>query len=121
VLGTSIYALGITGGVATFFRALARGEIHAVTRLIYEARENCLEHMHREAETLGADGVIGTKVYIYEIGSGLVEVMAIGTAIRRNSALTTQSAQLIPQAIIRDRDTFFDETHKMGERKLERQ
>jgi uncharacterized protein YbjQ (UPF0145 family) len=120
VLGTSVYALGFTGGVATFFRSLARGEIHPVTRLIYEARENCLDHIHKEAETLGADGVIGTKIYIYEIGSGLVEVMAIGTAIRRNTAITTQSAQLIPQAIIRDRDTFFDETHKMSERKLER-
>lgn len=121
VLGTSVYALGFTGGVATFFRSLARGEIHAVTRLIYEARENCLEHIHKEAEALGADGVIGAKVYIYEIGSGLVEVMAIGTAIRRNTSITTQSAQLIPQAIIRDRDTFFDETHKLSERKLERQ
>jgi len=50
----------------------------------------------------------------------LVEVMAIGTAIRRNSSLTTHSAQLIPQAIIRDRDTFFDETHKLTERKLAR-
>jgi uncharacterized protein YbjQ (UPF0145 family) len=121
VLGTSVYALGFTGGVTTFFRSLTRGEVNAVTRLIYEARENCLEHIHKEAEALGADGVIGTKVYIYEIGSGLVEVLAIGTAIRRNSAITTQSAQLIPQAIIRDRDTFFDETHKATERKLERQ
>jgi uncharacterized protein YbjQ (UPF0145 family) len=120
VLGTSVYALGFAGGVTTLFRSLARGEIHAVTRLIYEARENCLEHIHKEAETLGADGVIGTKIYIYEIGSGLVEVMAIGTAIRRNSQITTQSAQLIPQAIIRDRDTFFDETHKLSERQLER-
>ena len=102
-------------------RDLARGEIDAVTRLIYAARENCLEHIRKEAEAIGADGVIGTKVHIYEIGSGLVEVMAIGTAIRKNSAITTHSAQLIPQAIIRDRDTFFDETHKMSERKLERQ
>ncbi|HLJ92205.1 MAG TPA: heavy metal-binding domain-containing protein [Gemmataceae bacterium] len=121
LLGTSVYALGFAGGVATFFRSLARGEISAVTRLIYEARENCLDHIHKEAEALGADGVIGTKLYIYEIGSGLVEVMAIGTAIRRNPNITTQSAQLIPQAIIRDRDTFFDQEHKLTERKLERQ
>ena len=35
--------------------------------------------------------------------------MAIGTAIRKLPGVRTQSEQLIPQAIIRDRDTFFDE------------
>jgi hypothetical protein len=34
--------------------------------------------------------------------------------------LSTQSELLIPQAIIRDRDTFFDATHRQGARKLER-
>jgi hypothetical protein len=58
---------------------------------------------------LKADGVIGVKVFITELGSGLVEVMAIGTAIRKHPGVSTQSDQLIPQAIIRDRDTFFDQ------------
>ena len=53
--------------------------------------------------------MIGIKVFIHEIGSGLVEVMAIGTAIRKHSGVATQSSQLIPQAIIRDRDTFFEQ------------
>ncbi len=35
--------------------------------------------------------------------------MAIGTAIRKHAGVATQSDQLIPQAIIRDRDTFFDQ------------
>jgi uncharacterized protein YbjQ (UPF0145 family) len=109
VLGTSVYALGLAGGISTMFRSLARGEIDAVTQLVYEARENCLAHIRDEAEALQADGVIGIKVFVYEISRGLVEVMAIGTAIRRNRQVTTQSDQLIPQAIIRDRDTFFDE------------
>jgi uncharacterized protein YbjQ (UPF0145 family) len=109
VLGTSVYALGLAGGISTAFQSLARGEIDAVTRLVYEARENCLAHIRNEAEDLQADGVIGIKIFVYEISRGLVEVMAIGTAIRRNPSVTTQSDQLIPQAIIRDRDTFFDE------------
>jgi uncharacterized protein YbjQ (UPF0145 family) len=120
VLGTSVYALGFTGGIGAFFKSLTRGEVDSVTRLIYEARENCLEHIHQEAEALQADGVIGTKLFIYELGSGFVEVMAIGTAIKRNAQVATQSAQLLPQAIIRDRDTFFDQTHRLAERALER-
>jgi uncharacterized protein YbjQ (UPF0145 family) len=110
VLGTSVYSLGLAGGIASIFQSLSRGEIDAVTRLVYEARENCLAHIRKEADALGADGVIGIKVFVYELGRGLVEVMAVGTAIRRNSEVRTQSEQLLPQAIIRDRDTFFDDS-----------
>jgi len=109
VLGTSIYSLGLLGGLSAFFQSFARGEIDEVTRLIYDARENCLDHIRLEAEELKADGVIGIKIHIYELGGGLVEVMAVGTAIRKHSSVRTESEQLIPQAIIRDRDTFFDQ------------
>ena len=51
---------------------------------------------------------------------GFVEVMAIGTAVKKMSGLSTQSDVLLPQAIIRDRDTFFDKTHQPAVRKLER-
>jgi uncharacterized protein YbjQ (UPF0145 family) len=108
VLGTSVYALGLFGGLSAFFQSFGRGEISEVTQLIYDARENALAHIRAEAEDLKADGVIGIKVYIYELGGGLVEVMAIGTAIRKHAGVRVQCDQLIPQAIIRDRDTFFD-------------
>ena len=62
-----------------------------------------------EATAIKADGVIGIKVFDYEISRGLVEVMAIGTAIKKNALVKTQTQQLLPQAIIRDRDTFFDD------------
>lgn len=109
LLGTSVYALGFAGGLTAFFKSFARGEIDEVTRLVYDARENSLEHIRLEAEELRADAVIGVKLFIHELGSGLVEVMAIGTAIRAHAGVSTQSAQLIPQAIIRDRDTFFEQ------------
>ncbi len=109
LLGTSVYALGFAGGVTAFFRSFARGEIDEVTRMVYDARENALEHIRLEAEELKADAVIGVKLFIHELGSGLVEVMAIGTAIRRHGSVATHSEQLIPQAIIRDRDTFFEQ------------
>jgi hypothetical protein len=37
----------------------------------------------------------------------MIEVLAIGTAFKRNPSVRTASAQLPPQAIIRDRGTFF--------------
>lgn len=120
LLGTSIYALGFTGGVSAFFRSFMRGELENVTRLIYEARENCLDHIKREADQIGADAVVGTKVHIYELGGGLVEVMAIGTAVKKLEGIATRSDQLIPQAVTHDRDTFFDRSASMESRSLER-
>src|SRR5262249_36109543 len=82
VLGPSVFSLGIAGSFRTFFRSFQRGEINEVTRLIYGARENCLEHLERDAQAAQADHVLGIKVYVYEISSSFVEVMAIGTAVR---------------------------------------
>lgn len=110
LLGTSVYSLGFAGGISAMFKSLSRGEIPEVTRLVYEARENCLAHIRDEAQALAADGVIGIKVFVHEISTGLVEVMAIGTAIKRNGDVKTETSQLIPQAIIDDKDTFFDDT-----------
>lgn len=121
VLGTSVYALGFGGGISTFFKSFSRGEVNAVTRLIYEARENSLDHLRADAEAAGADAVVGTKLYIDEFGSSFVEVLAIGTAVKRNEWAHTLTEQLPPQAIIRDRDTFFDPSlHGAATKQLER-
>ena len=110
LLGSSVYSIGFGRGIASFFSSFSRGEVEAVSQLIYEARRNCLSHIQKEAEELGASGVIGVKLFINEIPGGIVDVMAIGTAIRRNDGTKTSSSQLPPQAIIRDRDTYFDES-----------
>lgn len=120
LLGTSVYSIGFARGLGAFLQGMSRGEVTSITQLIYEARGNCLEHIHREAAEIDASGMIGIKVFIYEIGRSLVEVMAIGTAIKKLPGVTPQSDALIPQAIIRDRDTFFDESHQMSVRELMR-
>jgi uncharacterized protein YbjQ (UPF0145 family) len=121
LLGTSVYSLGVAQGIAAWFSSFSRGEVDSVTQLIYEARANALDHIRAEAKSIGADGVIGIKLHIYEVGSAYIEVLAIGTAIKKKPGVSTQSDILIPQAVIRDRDTFFDETHMAQTgRKLER-
>src|SRR4051794_25944909 len=50
VLGTSVYALGMLGGISAFFQSFGRGEIDEVTRMVYDARENALHHIQVEAE-----------------------------------------------------------------------
>lgn len=104
VMATSVYSIGLAAGVGTLFQAMQRGELPEVTRLVYHARENCLELLRKEAIQVGAEQVIGNKLMIQEVGPGLIEVVAIGTAVRRAPGFAPETPQLLPQAIIVDRD-----------------
>lgn len=105
VLGTAVYSLGVVGGLKAAFKSLARGEISYLTSLVYEAREHAIDIIRREAESIGADSVVGIKTHIHEMGS-LIEFMAIGTAIKRMPGVKTLTATLPPQAVIRDKETW---------------
>lgn len=101
VMGTSVYSLGIAAGLGTMMHAIGRGELPEVTKLVYEARENCLDLVRKQATALGAEKVIGNRLQIREIGSGLIEVVALGTAVRRGTQATRPSSPtLIPQAVV---------------------
>ncbi len=108
VLGVSVYSLGLVGGITAAFKSLSRGEISELTSMIYEARENAIAHIRRDATAVGADDVAGIKTYVYDLGNGLIEFMAIGTAVKYMPDLSTLSPQLPCQAIIEDKDTFFN-------------
>lgn len=108
VIGTSVYSLGLAGGIMSAFRNLVKGEMKELTDLIYGAREQSLQRVREQAQEIGADDVLGIKTYIYNLGSGVIEFMAIGTAVKRVQGIKTRSQQLPPQAIIRDKDTFID-------------
>lgn len=117
-MATSVYSLGIVGGIGTLFQGMSRGELPELTSLIYSARENCVNLLRREAEKFGADQVIGNRLMIRELSPGLIEVMSIGTAIKRVEGMTPQSPVLIPQAIIFDRDSTEADTVTRGEPNL---
>ncbi len=131
-VGNSVYSLGVMGtltsglknlaggeiseitslihdGLKAAFQSLGRGEISTMTRLIYEAREKALERIQRDAEKWGADQVVGVKTHVYDLGSGLIEFLAIGTAVKKVEGVSTLNQQLPPQAIILDRDTYFED------------
>lgn len=108
VLGTSVYSLGLVGGVMASLKNFVKGEISELTQMIYGAREESLKKVQQQAEEIGAAAVLGIKTYIYDLGSGLIEFLAIGTAVKRIDGVRPKSTQLPPQAIIRDKDTFVD-------------
>ena len=108
VLGTAVYSLGLIGGFKAMFKSFMRGEISDLTSLIYDAREHATQLIRQEARTIGADDVVGIKTHIPEIG-GLIEFMAIGTAVKRVAGAAPLAATLPVQAVIRDRDTWMSD------------
>ena len=108
ILGTSVYSLGVVGGVKAAIRSFARGEVNSLTEMIYGAREQSLKKVQQQAEEIGADDVLGIQTYIYQLGGDIIEFLAVGTAVKRNAGVSTRSNQLPPQAIIRDKTTFIN-------------
>jgi uncharacterized protein YbjQ (UPF0145 family) len=106
LISTSVYSLGAIGGLKAMFKGFIKGEISDLTTLIYDARENVFDRLKSEAAAAGADEVVGTKTYIVELGSGLIEVVAVGTAVRKLPGFSVQTPALPCQAIIRDKDTW---------------
>ncbi|MDH4387179.1 MAG: heavy metal-binding domain-containing protein [Fimbriimonas sp.] len=108
VLGVSVYSLGFAGGITSAFKSLVRGEIEELTTLVYDARENALHRLMEHAVEAGADDVVGIKTYVYSLGGGVIEFLAIGTAVKKVPGLKTESDSLPPQAVMSDKDTFIN-------------
>lgn len=86
VLGNSVMSMGVSGGIATAFKGLARGELTQLTQLMYSARELSLQRMKAEADALGADAVVNVNVEIIHRSEEIMEVVATGTAVRKTGA-----------------------------------
>ena len=83
LISTSVYSLGAIGGIKAAFQSFVKGEIPDLTALIYDAREQVFDRLKREAAALGAEEVVGIKTYIIELGTSLVEIFSVGTAVRQ--------------------------------------
>ena len=114
VMGVSVYSLGLKGGIFSTLQTLGGGEVAGLTEILYEAREKALARIEEDAERCGADEVVGVKTHIYDLGGGLIEFMAIGTAVKKVAGLKTKSDTLPSQAVLQDRDTFVDATDTMS-------
>jgi uncharacterized protein YbjQ (UPF0145 family) len=106
VLGVSVFSVGFAGGTKAFFKSFVRGEIKELTYMIYQARIKAISMIADDAASCGAEDVVGIKTYVYDLGGGVIELLAIGTAIKKMPNIKVLSPNLIPQAIIKDTETF---------------
>jgi uncharacterized protein YbjQ (UPF0145 family) len=79
VVGSSIYHIGLQ-----IRRWGKNQELDVLTQAMYHARELAMTRMEEEADSLGADGIVGVRLEVgrHEWGSELAEFIAIGTAVK---------------------------------------
>jgi uncharacterized protein YbjQ (UPF0145 family) len=81
VRGNTIRARAIGRDIMAVMRAIAGGEIGEYTKMLAESREQAIDRMIDEAETLGANAVLGVRFQTSMIMSGAAEIMCYGTAV----------------------------------------
>ena len=63
-------------------KTIVGGEIKGYTEMLSEARKIATERMVEEAETLGADAIVGIRYGSSEALQGAAEILAYGTAVK---------------------------------------
>ena len=81
VRGNTVRARHLGRDILATFRNAVGGEIHEYTKLLAESRESALDRMVEEAESLGANAIIGMRFATSEVAQGAAEILAYGTAV----------------------------------------
>jgi uncharacterized protein YbjQ (UPF0145 family) len=81
VFGVVVRSMGIARGIGAAVKSLAGGEVKLYTRLVEDSRRHALDRMIDNAKLLGADGIVSMRFDSSEIGQGMTEIVAYGTAV----------------------------------------
>lgn len=81
VRGNTVRARHIGKDIMALFRNIVGGEIHEYAKLVAESREQSIDRMIAEAESLGANAVIATRFSTSVLMGGAAELLAVGTGV----------------------------------------
>ncbi len=81
VRGIVVRSRSIFGTIGASFQTLVGGNITLWSKLCEEARQEAFHIMAIHAAEIGANAIIGMRYDATEIGAGVTEVLAYGTAV----------------------------------------
>ena len=81
VQGNTIRSRHVRRDIMAALRSIVGGEIADYTRLMTESRKQAADRMVAEAESMGANAVIGVRFVTSMVMSGASELLAYGTAV----------------------------------------
>ena len=81
VRGNTIRARHVGRDISAALKNIVGGEITDYTKMMAESREQSLDRMVEEAESLGANAIIGIRFTTSMIMQSASEILAYGTAV----------------------------------------
>ena len=80
--GSTVRAKNIGKDIFAGFKNIVGGEIHEYTKLQADSREEAIQRMIEDANTLGADAIVGVRLTTSMVTQGAAEILAYGTAVK---------------------------------------
>ena len=81
VQGSTIRARHVGKDILAALKNVVGGEIEEYTKMMAEAREQAIDRMVAQAQTLGADAIVDVRFSTSYLMSAASEIMAYGTAV----------------------------------------
>jgi uncharacterized protein YbjQ (UPF0145 family) len=78
--GLIVRSVGLSKGLTGGLRSLKAGEVPQFTDVVDQARHTAMERLIAHARQLGGNAVLGVRFDSSDIGNGMAEVVAYGTA-----------------------------------------
>ncbi|MBQ6362240.1 MAG: YbjQ family protein [Lachnospiraceae bacterium] len=82
VRGGTIQTVNAFKDIGAGFKTLVGGELKNYNEMMAKARELAIGRMIADAESLGADAIVGVRMTTSSIMQGAAEVMVYGTAVK---------------------------------------
>ena len=81
VQASSVRARAIGRDITALFKLMAGGEITEYTKLLAQTREQAMARLILEAESKGANAVVGVRFVTSTVAQGASEILIYGTAV----------------------------------------
>jgi uncharacterized protein YbjQ (UPF0145 family) len=84
-MGNVAYSIGVGRGITGAFKQLQKGEVKQYSDIFTHTRSLALQRIVGEAQSVGANAVVGIKTSILPFGgTGVQEMLMVGTAARHD-------------------------------------
>jgi uncharacterized protein YbjQ (UPF0145 family) len=82
VTGSTVRAKHIGRDFMASLKNLVGGELKGYTELLQEARQEALDRMAQQAQSVGANAVVNVRFSTSSVAQGAAELFAYGTAVK---------------------------------------
>ena len=80
--GSTVRARHIGRDIFASLKNIVGGEISEYTKLLADSREEAIQRMIKDAESMSADAVINVRFTTSAVSQGAAEILAFGTAVK---------------------------------------